>query len=80
LKTSLDIRGSEYGSFSFQKNFYFICIFCADTNYGCKRYSRYTIGIDVVSEMLDLHAGQQLNLPLEEHVELVELVNQTTNR
>ena len=38
---------------------------------------RCTIGIDVVSEMLNLHVGQQLNLPLEEHV---ELVNQTNSR
>jgi hypothetical protein len=38
---------------------------------------KYTIGVDVVAEMLDLHARQQLNLPLEEHV---ELVNQTNSR
>ena len=38
---------------------------------------KYTIGVDVVAEMLDLHARQQLNLPLEEYV---ELVNQTNSR
>ena len=38
---------------------------------------KYTIGVDVVDEMLDLHARQQLNLPLDEHV---ELVNQTNSR
>ena len=38
---------------------------------------RHTIGVDVVDEMLDLHARQQLNLPLEEHV---EIGNQTNSR
>ena len=39
---------------------------------------KYTIGVNVVAEMLDLHARQQLNLPLEEHVE--PYVNQTNSR
>ena len=38
---------------------------------------KYTIGVDVVDEMLDLDARKQLNLPLEEHV---EIVNQTNSR
>ena len=38
---------------------------------------KYTIGVDVVAEMLDLHARQLLQLPLEEHV---EPVNQTNSR
>jgi hypothetical protein len=38
---------------------------------------KYRIGVDAVAEMLDLRARQQLNLPLEEHV---ELVNQTDSR
>jgi hypothetical protein len=38
---------------------------------------KYTIGVDVVAEMLDLHARQLLHLPLEEHV---EPVNQTNSR
>jgi len=28
---------------------------------------KYTIGVNVVAEMLDMHARQQLSLPLEEH-------------
>lgn len=40
------------------------------------RYTlRYTIGVDIVDEMLDLHARQQLNLPLEQHVEIVKQTN-----
>jgi hypothetical protein len=38
---------------------------------------KYTIGVDVVAEMLDLHARELLHLPLEEHV---EPVNQTNSR
>jgi hypothetical protein len=38
---------------------------------------KYTIGVNVVAEMLDLHARQLLDLPLEEHV---EPVNQTNSR
>ena len=38
---------------------------------------KYTIGVHVVSEMLDLHARQLLHLPLEEHV---KPVNQTNSR
>ncbi len=38
---------------------------------------KYAIGVDVVAEMSDLHARQQLNLQLEEHV---EIVNQTNSR
>jgi hypothetical protein len=29
---------------------------------------KYTIGVDIVADMLDLHARQLLQLPLEEHV------------
>ncbi len=36
---------------------------------------RYTIGVDIVDEMLDLHARQQLNLTLEQHVEIVKQTN-----
>ena len=35
----------------------------------------YTKGVDVVAEMLDLHARQLLDLPLEEHVEPVNQTN-----
>ena len=38
---------------------------------------KYSIGVDVVAEMLDLRARQLLDLPLEEHV---EPVNQTNSR
>jgi hypothetical protein len=38
---------------------------------------KYTIGVDVVAEILDLHARQLVHLPLEEHV---EPVNQTNGR
>ena len=38
---------------------------------------KYSIGVDVVAEMLDLHARQLLDLPLEEHV---EPMNQTNSR
>ena len=38
---------------------------------------KYTIGVNVVAEMLDTHARQQLSLPLEEHV---ELMNQTHSK
>jgi hypothetical protein len=35
----------------------------------------YTKGVDVVAEMLDLHARQLLDLPLEEHVEPMNQTN-----
>ena len=38
---------------------------------------KYSIGVDVVAEMLDLRARQLLDLPLEEHV---KPVNQTNSR
>jgi hypothetical protein len=38
---------------------------------------KYSIGVDVVAEMLDLHARELLQLPLEEHV---EPMNQTNSR
>ena len=37
-----------------------------------------TIGVEVVAEMLDLHARQLLDLPMEEHV--VPAMNQTNSR
>jgi hypothetical protein len=36
---------------------------------------KYTKGVDVAAEMLDLHAGQLLDLPLEEHVEPMNQTN-----
>jgi hypothetical protein len=36
---------------------------------------KYTTGVDVVAELLDLHARQQLNLPWGEHVEIVNQAN-----
>jgi len=39
---------------------------------------KYTKGVDVVAEMLDLHARQLLDLPLEEHLE--PATNQTNSR
>jgi hypothetical protein len=39
---------------------------------------KYTIGVDIIAEMLDLHARQLLDLPMEEHV--VPATNQTNSR
>ena len=39
---------------------------------------KYTIGVDIIAEMLDLHARELLDLPMEEHV--VPATNQTNSR
>jgi hypothetical protein len=39
---------------------------------------KYTIGVDIIAEMLDLHARQLLDLPMEEHV--LPAMNQTNSR
>jgi hypothetical protein len=39
---------------------------------------KYTIGVDIIAEMLDLHARQLLDLPMEEHV--LPATNQTNSR
>ena len=38
---------------------------------------KYTIGVDIIAEMLDLHARELLDLPMEEHV--VPATNQTNS-
>ena len=39
---------------------------------------KYTIGVDIIAEMLDLHARELLDLPMEEHV--VPATNQINSR
>jgi hypothetical protein len=39
---------------------------------------KYTIGVDIIAEMLDLHARELLNLQMEEHV--VPATNQINSR
>jgi hypothetical protein len=55
LKTSLAIRGSEYGWFSFSRKISILSAYFAQIQTMDARDTlKYTIGVDVVAEMLDL--------------------------
>jgi hypothetical protein len=54
LKTSLAIRGSEYGWFSFLKISILSAYFAQIQTMDARDTLKYTIGVDVVAEMLDL--------------------------
>ena len=65
----------EYDWFSSRKISILSAYFAQIQTMDARDTLKYTIGVDVVAEMLGMHARQQLNLPLVEHLEIVDQPN-----